>query len=125
MQTHVLDYLIQAAAKAPEKMAYSNGKEQLTFKEVYDQSRSVGTFLHRNGIYKEPVIIFMEKHPKTIAAFYGVIAGGNYYIPIDVEMPQNRIGLILENVKSKVMICNDDTIEHAKDFSFDGQIVNL
>lgn len=124
MQTNVLDYLTEAAVKAPKKTAYSNGKEDMSFLEVYEQSRSVGTFLHNNGIYKEPVIIFMEKHPKTITAFYGVISGGDYYIPIDVEMPENRIRLILENVKSKVMICSADTIEHAKGFGFDGQIVD-
>lgn len=144
MQTHVLDYLTEAAAKAPGKIAYSDGKnsegavfggigssetnsvgaEQLSFKEVYDQSRSVATFLHRKGIYREPVVIFMEKRPKTIAAFYGVIAAGDYYIPIDVEMPENRIHLILENVKSRVMICAENTIEHAKGFGFTGQIVD-
>lgn len=124
MQTNVLDYLSQAAAKAPTKTAYSNGKEGLSFLEVYEQSRSVGTFLHNNGIYREPVIIFMEKHPKMITAFYGVISGGDYYIPIDVEMPENRIRLILENVKSGVMICSADTIELAKGFAFHGQIVD-
>lgn len=124
MQTNVLDYLITAAKKAPEKMAYSNGKEEMTFGEVYDRSRSVGTFLHKMGICKEPVIIFMEKHPKTIAAFYGVIFGGDYYIPVDVEMPENRIRLIFENVKSKMMICNADTMERAKELGFDGQIVD-
>lgn len=123
MQTHVLDYLVEAAAKAPEKLAFSNGKEGLTFREVYDESRSVGSFLHKNGIYKEPIILFMEKHPKTIAAFFGVIFGGDYYIPIDIEMPANRIKLILENVKAKMMICSAATIEHAKTFDYDGQIV--
>lgn len=123
MQTHVLDYLIEAAAKAPEKTAFSNGTEGLTFREVYEESRSVGSFLHKNGIYKEPVILFMEKHPRTIAAFFGVIFGGDYYIPIDVEMPANRIKLILENVRSKVMICSASTIEHAKNFEYDGRIV--
>lgn len=129
MQTHVLDYLKEAAAKAPEKTAYSNGmdstgREELTFGEVYAQSRSVGSFLHQCGVYREPVIIFMEKRPKTIAAFFGVIFGGNYYIPIDVEMPENRIRLILENTGSRMMICSTDTIEHAGNFSFDGQIVD-
>lgn len=131
MQTHVLDYLTEAVKKEPEKIAYSNGAgsdsvraEQLSFLEVYEQSRAVGTFLHKSGIYKKPVIIFMEKRPKTIAAFYGVIYAGNYYIPIDVEMPENRIRLILENVKSNMMICSAETMGYADGFSFDGQIVN-
>lgn len=128
MQTNVLDYLAAAAKKAPEKIAYADGTGttagELTFGEVYEQSRSVGAFLNKSGIYKEPVIIFMERKPAAIAAFYGAICGGCYYIPIDVEMPENRIRLILENVKSRIMLCGKDTIEHAKSFSFDGQIVD-
>lgn len=123
MQTHVLDYLTDAVARVPEKMAYSDGTEELTFREVYEQSRAVGTFLHNRGVYKKPVVIFMDKRPKTIAAFYGVIFGGDYYVPIDVEMPEGRIKLILENVKAPVMICDADRVETAQQFGFAGEIV--
>lgn len=123
MQTHVLDYLMDAVAKVPEKMAYSNGTEELSFREVFEQGRAVGTFLHNSGIYREPVVIFMDKRPQTIAAFYGVIFGGDYYVPIDVEMPEGRIKLILENVQAKVMVCDADKVEKARGFSFGGDIV--
>ena len=123
MQTHILDYLTEIVKKVPEKMAYSNGKEALCFKEVYEQSRSIGMFLSNSGIYREPVVIFMNKHPKTVAAFYGVIFAGDYYVPIDVEMPESRINLILENVKAKVMICDAEMAEFAKKINFDGKIV--
>ena len=102
MQTHVLDYLREIVKTVPDKMAYSNGKESLTFREVYGQSRAIGTFLSDSGIYREPVVIFMNKHPKMAAAFFGVIWGGNYYVPVDVEMPESRIHLILENIRAKV-----------------------
>lgn len=124
MQTHVLDYLSAAVKKTPEKMAYSDGTEALSFREVYEQSRAVGAFLHQSGIYKKPVVIFMNKRPKTIAAFYGVIYGGNYYVPIDVEMPESRIRLILQNVKAEIMICDADMSEIAEKFDFHGQIVD-
>lgn len=123
MQTHVLDYLAETVKKVPEKMAYSNGNEELCFREVYEQSRAIGMFLSNSGVYREPVVIFMNKHPKTVAAFYGVIFGGNYYVPIDVEMPESRINLILENVKAKVMICDGETAEFAEKINFDGKIV--
>ena len=123
MQTNVIDYLNEIVHKVPEKLAFSNGEEGLSFREVYDQSRSIGTYLHNNGIYKEPVVVFMNKHPKTITAFLGIITGGNYYVPIDSEMPEVRIGLILENIQSKLMICDNETIEVAKKFKFDGKLV--
>ena len=123
MQTHILDYLTEIVKKVPEKMAYSNGNEELCFREVYEQSRSIGMFLSNSGIYREPVVIFMNKHPKTVAAFYGVIFAGDYYVPIDVEMPESRINLILENVKAKVMICDAEMAEVAKKIHFEGKIV--
>lgn len=123
MQKHILDYLTEVVKKVPEKVAYSNGTEELSFQEVYDQSRSIGSFLANKKSYKEPVIIFMNKKPKTVAAFFGVIAGGDYYIPIDSEMPENRVQLILLNVKPKILICDKETVEDARMFEFDGQIV--
>ena len=117
MKHHVLNYLNEIVQKKPDKVAYSNGTDSLTFEEVYRQSRSLGTFCHKRGIYKKPVVIFMQKAPKEIAAFFGVITGGNYYVPIDEEMPGSRIELILDNVKSPLIICDDTTIELAKKFS--------
>lgn len=123
MQNHVLDYLYGIIDKCPDKLAYSNGTEGLTFREVYDQSESVGTYLHKQGVYREPVVVFMDKHPNMIAAFFGTIMAGDYYIPLDAEMPEVRIKLILDNVKPKFMICDKRTVELAKNFDYDGQVV--
>ena len=124
MQNHVLKYLNEIVKKCPDKVAYSNGEEELTFAEVYGQCRSVGTYCYNRGIYNRPVVVFMQKAPKEIVAFYGVIAGGNYYVPIDEEMPQSRIELILENVKTPLIICDESTVEIARGFELgDGEIV--
>ncbi len=116
MQNNVLNYLHKIAKEKPDKMAYSDGTESLTFAEVYSQSRSIGTFLHQKGIYKRPVVVFMRKAPKEIAAFFGVIEGGCFYVPIDEEMPASRISLILKNVESPLIICDGDTIKSAETF---------
>lgn len=123
MQNHVLDYLDHIVTICPDKLAFANEKEGLTFQEVYTQTRSVGTYLHRQGIYKEPVIVFMNKHPKAITAFFGVIEGGCFYVPIDEQMPAARINLILENVKPRLMICDEKTIQKAVSFETDAKAV--
>lgn len=123
MQNHVLDYLNEIVGKKPDKLAFADDAEQLTFRQVYEQSRGIGTWLHRKGIYKKPVVVFMNKHPKEVAAFFGVITGGNFYVPIDEEMPQSRIELILQNVQSPLIICDGGTLPKAREFSFAGEIV--
>ncbi|MCM1185175.1 MAG: AMP-binding protein [Lachnoclostridium sp.] len=116
MQNNVLNYLNKIVKEKPDKTAYSDGTDSLSFKEVYEQSRSIGSFLHRKGIYKKPVVVFMRKSPKEVTAFFGVVTGGCFYVPIDEEMPSGRIQLILNNVQSPLIICDRDTLEMAKTF---------
>lgn len=123
MQNHVLDYLNEIVTKKPDKLAFANDTEGMTFKQVYDQSRAIGTYLHNKGIYRQPVVVFMNKHPKEVTAFFGAVTGGNFYVPIDGEMPAGRIKLILENVQSPIIICDEKTLEVAKEFDYEGEIV--
>lgn len=123
MQNHVLDYLNKIVKEKPDKVAFADDSEALTFEQVYRQSRAVGSFLHGRGICGKPVVVFMNKQPREIAAFFGVITGGDFYVPIDEEMPRFRIELILENVQSPLLICDRQTEEMAREFDFGGEIV--
>ncbi|MCM1264553.1 MAG: AMP-binding protein, partial [Butyrivibrio sp.] len=120
MYNNVLKYLNHIVEEKPDKTAFSDGSQSLSFKEVYDLSRSIGSFLHNKGIYKKPVVVFMRKSPQEVATFFGVVTGGNFYVPIDEEMPSGRIQLILDNVCSPLIICDNDTLEIAGGFDLKG-----
>ena len=118
-QTNVLEYLEYTVKRVPDKIAYANEVEAdgMSFATVYHDSRAIGSYLNGQGYYNEPIVVFMKKHPKTITAFYGCVYGGNYYVPIDSEMPKFRIELIFDNLKPKAMICDESTKEMAKEFA--------
>ena len=115
-QTNVLEYMEQTVTRVPDKVAFANESFEMTFAEVYHDSRAIGSYLNNKGYYNEPVVVFMEKHPKMISAFFGCVYGGNYYVPIDAEMPAFRIELIFENLQPRVIICDEVTEEIAKKF---------
>jgi D-alanine--poly(phosphoribitol) ligase subunit 1 len=121
-QNNILGYLDNIVNICPDKIAYANETDELSFKTVYDNSRAIGTFLHNEGRYKEPVVVFMRKHPDTIVAFLGVVYGGCYYVPIDDEMPRHRIELIFQNLNPRAVICDDSTIDSIKDFNYKGAV---
>ena len=124
MQNNILNYLIRTAGEKPDKTAFSDGTNALTFGELYRRSRAIGSFLHARGIYKRPVVVFMRKSPDEIAAFFGAITGGCFYVPVDEEMPSGRIQLILDNVQPPLIICDESTLEAAGAFSLkDGEAV--
>ncbi|MBR6879714.1 MAG: amino acid adenylation domain-containing protein [Clostridiales bacterium] len=121
---NVLQYLENTVKRVPGKTAYEDGEgRSLTFAEVYEKSRAAGSFLAREGVYGEPVVIFMEKTPDQVAAFFGTVYGGCYYVPIDEEMPKLRTDLIIGTLKPKIMICDESTAGKAEEFDFDGRIV--
>ena len=121
-QTNVLEYLERTVPRVPDKLAYANENMGLTFSEVYRDARAIGSFLSRRGHYREPVVVFMQKHPKMVVSFYGVIYSGCYYVPIDEEMPKHRIELIFQNLNPKAIICDDVTKEMVKEFHYQGEI---
>lgn len=123
MQNNVLDYLNDIVVTKSEKMAFLNESGGMTFGQVYEQSRGIGTYLYQKGIHGKPIVVFMRKHPKEVTAFFGVIAAGNFYVPIDEEMPAVRIQMILDNVQPPLIICDQETIALTGDFQIKGEIV--
>lgn len=122
MQTNVLEYLEETVKRAPDKLAYADEREGLTFSEVYARSRAIGSFLYRKGHGREPVVIFMRKSPHTVAAFFGSVYAGCFYVPVDEETPAPRIALIFENLHPRAMICDADTVEAAGKMPYNGEI---
>ena len=121
MKQHVLDYLEETVKEVPEKIAFSGEHSALTFQELYDNSKRIGSNLILNGYVKEPILVFMEKSPEEICAFFGVIRSGCFYVPIDEEMPSARIDLIIENCKPRAVIFDDATAEKVNTLNFDGK----
>lgn len=108
-----LSYLEQSAKKHPYKVAFSDGVDALTFAALHAQAKSIGTFLaQRCG--KEPVAVFMNRHPAMVAAFMGVLYAGGIYLPLDEEMSRHRIGVVVQNVRPAVLLCDAKTIAAAR-----------
>ena len=122
MQTNILAYLEATVAKKPDKVAFSDANTFLTFSQVYNQARSVATGLIREGFYKKPVVVFMRKQPATLAAFFGAIYAGCYYVPLDDEMPRHRIELIFQTLEPGALICDETTESLAKEMNYQGKV---
>lgn len=122
MQRNILEYLEHTVQRVPDKTAFASDTDALTFSQVYDQARAIGSALIRDGHSKQPVVVFMKKQPKTIAAFLGVLYSGCFYVPLDDEMPRFRVELILQSLNPGACICDDTTLAAAKEFSGIGKI---
>ena len=124
MQTNVLDYIEKTAERFPDKIAFADEETSLSFSEFRNRAMRLGTALAQKGVLRMPVLVYMKKSPDFLAAFFGVVYSGCFYVPIDEEMPRRRIELILKNTDAKLMICDDSTREAAETFDFAGDILD-
>ena len=106
MLTNILQYLEVTAPRVPDKLAFSTGTEGLSFRELHTHARTVGAGLLRRGYNAEPVAVLMDKHPHTIATFFGALYAGCFYAALDGDMPVARMGLILDTLKPRLLICD-------------------
>lgn len=123
MRNNVLEYLEQTVPQVPEKVAFSNGTDSLTFQQLYDQARAVGSTLLGLGACRESVVVFMEKHPDTVTAFFGVVYAGCFYVPVDAEMPRFRVELILKQLKPRFILCDEKTKALAQELKGDARLL--
>ena len=114
MRKNILTYLEETAARLPEKLAFSTGKEGMTFGELQRASISIGSHLITEGACDEAVLIFMDKHPKTVTAFWGVIYAGCFYVCLDEKMPEARMRAIIDNVSPRFIVSDKKNIKRAE-----------
>ena len=123
MQTNILEYLEATVLRVPQKMAYSDGIDDMTFSQLYRISRGIGSCLLHQGFSPEAVAILMEKHPRQVASFYGAVYAGCFYVSIDPEMPPRRMEMILESINARVMIVDEKCEKLLSGISFEGTVL--
>lgn len=109
MQTNVMEYLLDSVKKYPNKVAVRDEKRALTFSELDKKARQIAGMLIKNlgGVKNEPVAVYMEKGVNCIAAFMGIVYSGNFYSPIDIHTPKDRIALVLKALEPRAILIDE------------------
>ncbi len=112
----VVRRLQKIAARFPDKVAFRDQHESVTFAGLDNRTRSMAHIIHQklNGAVKQPIGIYLPKGTHCVEAFMGAAYSGNYYSPLDTAMPKERLDTIM-NVLAPALIVTDT--RHQKDVS--------
>ena len=123
MERTVLDWLDKTADKIPDKTAFLDEANSLSFGELRRTAQTIGSALLRYVKDRRPVVVMSGRHVLTPACFLGVVYSGCFYAPIDAAMPLLRLSQILKVIKADVMIVDRENFEKAKELSFEGTVL--
>ncbi len=120
---NVLDYLKKQAEHNPSKTAFADEKVSVTFKELHDISKVIGTNLAKRNCARKPVPIMMDKNVPTIEIMMGIVQAGGFYVILDPTQPTLRLNQIISTLEPEILITNKNYTNQASSLSFSGDIL--
>lgn len=111
MKKNVLDWLEETANSYSEKIAYESAEKAITFNEVMNFSKKIGSMLIDVNNSTKPIAVFLGKDISTIYTFFGVVYSGRAYAPLDTTLPEARIVKILQTLQPDIVITDENNIE--------------
>ena len=107
-----LERFSDIVSRYPDRIAFKDGKEQLSYQELDKESGRVYRYLKEQDIGKEQfVTIYMEKNVHFPSAMLGVSKAGAAYILIEEGYPAARVDYIKKDSGSLLTI-DKELMEH-------------
>lgn len=121
---NILEFLENTAPKLGDKPAFADESGSLSFAELLHLARAGGSFLAERGIYRQPVVVFMDKAPRTIAAFFAVMYAGCCYVPLEKGMPLHRLRMILQRLQPQAIVCDEESAALAAELGAGDKVID-
>ena len=120
MKANVTYWLDKSAQKFPDKTAFADEKKEITFRQMREQARALATRMLAEGLFRKPVVIYLEKGVDVLVSFMGAAYSCNFYSPIDIDMPASRVNKILEVLQPALVVTTAALKETFAGYDYDG-----
>ena len=110
MQRSILEYLEESGRQFPDKVLFADDKSEITYEEFIRQSRFLGAFLleRKKGAAGSPAAIIIDRSIGSLTGFIGVVYSGDFYVPIDPSLPDQRLRDIFETMTPRLVVTTQE-----------------
>ena len=114
MIKNILDCFENSCRLFPDKIAFSDENKSVTYSEALFISKAIGTFIAGKKVSNRAVIVAVDKSVDALLSYLGVVYSGNFYVPVDVKSPDERILKIMEVVSPCLVISSAKEYDRAQ-----------
>jgi amino acid adenylation domain-containing protein len=99
------DLFAAQAERTPEAEAVVFDEERLTYRELAARAQALARHLVRLGVGPEVVVgVAAERSVELVAGLLGVLGAGGAYLPLELDLPRQRLAMILEDAAPDVVL---------------------
>jgi acyl-coenzyme A synthetase/AMP-(fatty) acid ligase/acyl carrier protein len=110
----------------PDHVVASDEFKSITYKELNNRANQLATQIVEN-IGEDPcqISILTEHGIDQILAMFAILKAGKCCIPLDINFPDERNKIYIEDSESVLLIANSNTYNKAQEFASSDKIINL
>lgn len=120
MKANVTYWLDESAGRFPDKPAFVDEHKTVTFHGLRRQAMALATQMIQKGLFKKPVVVYLEKGVDVLVSFMGAAYSCNFYSPIDIDMPASRVNKILEVLQPSLVVTTAALREAFEEYDYQG-----
>lgn len=123
--TNVLEYLEMSANDYPDKTAVSYVDESYSFSQLKLLSQRLGNTIDRSGKRNCPIGVIADRKITTLVYFFACVYSGNYYVPIDPEMPEEKKRMIIDDAGLETVLGDVQNRQLLQNIDFSGKYLSV
>ena len=108
-----VNFLEKQVAKNGEKIAITDKNGSITFGGIRQQALKIASAIGYD--YKnKPIAVYLPKSHECVSSFMGILYTGNFYVPLDVKSPNDRLSSVINNLEPVIIITQTKYLENLK-----------
>ena len=120
---NILEYLEHSAQMFPDKAAVLDQTDMRTYSQLICDARCIGTAISQIAPPRAPVVVYMDKSPRALTAFLGVVHAGCFYVFISPDQPVQRLRQILVTAQAACAITEPGLSDKLTEAGFSAPVV--
>ena len=94
--------------ESPNAVALEFQGEQLTYIQLDRRANQLAHYLRKRGIGPDELVgLCVERSPEMYVGILGILKAGGAYLPLDPAFPRERISVILQDAKARVLLTQE------------------
>lgn len=123
-KSRILYKLEKNAIQHSDKVAVAFDKTKYSFSQLLEESRRLSSAID-SKIIKQPIIVFANRDAETVLFFLAVIISGNFYVPIDPDMPVEKLRTIVDEIQPIYCFGNEKNADLVGELGFKNRFLTI